>query len=110
MAILVLCALLSVVAALFINIRKRTRAENAAQIEKEKYRILVKQVPGIVFQGYADYSMDCFDDKIEALTGYAQEDFNSRRIKWDALLLEEYAAPIKKQAQEGPAGRRVLCQ
>jgi PAS domain S-box-containing protein len=100
----VLCALLFVVAGLFINIRKRTRAENAAQIEKEKYRMLVKQVPGIVFKGYADYACDCFDEKIEAITGYTQEDFNSRRIKWDDLLLEEYVAPITKQVKKALQG------
>jgi PAS domain S-box-containing protein len=89
--------LLSAILGLVVNIRRRYHAEKAAQTEKERYRLLVKQVPGIVYQGYADYSMDCFDDKIEALTGYKQEEFNSRAVKWNTLLLEEYVEPLKNQ-------------
>ena len=81
----------------FRDITERKRAEEAGQTEKEKYRILVKQVPGIVFKGYADYGLDCFDNKIEALTGYTQGEFNSRTIKWNDVVLEEYVAPVREQ-------------
>jgi len=56
---------------------------------EQKYRLLVRQIPAVVFKGYADGSVDFFDDKIEALTGYPKEDFCSRRLKWPDLILPE---------------------
>jgi two-component system, cell cycle sensor histidine kinase and response regulator CckA len=97
---LVLVTLVLAVVVLFINIRKRRQAEVAAQIEKEKYRVLVRQVPGIVFKGHVDYGLDTFDDKIEALTGYTQGEFNSRAIKWNDVMLEEYVAPVREQLKK----------
>lgn len=36
----------------------------------------------IYFKGYRDWSVDFFDKKIEDLTGYSQEDFLNRKIRW----------------------------
>ena len=60
----------------------RQRAEAASLESEEKYRLLVSKLPAIVFRGYADWSVDFFDDKIEALTGYAKDEFDARRLKW----------------------------
>ncbi len=84
----------------FQIITERKRVEAAARTEKEKYWLLVRQVPGIVFKGYADYGLDCFDDKIETLTGYTQDEFNSRAVKWNDVLLEEYQAPVREQLKK----------
>ena len=53
------------------------------------YRLLVKNLPNVVFKGYRDWSADFVDDKIEALTGYAKEEFDSRRIKWLDMVVSE---------------------
>ncbi|MFZ5450836.1 MAG: response regulator [Thermodesulfobacteriota bacterium] len=60
------------------------------------YRLLVKNLPNVVFKGYRDWSVDFVDNKIEALTGYAKEDFDSRRLKWLALVLDEDLEPRRK--------------
>jgi PAS domain S-box-containing protein len=76
---------------------ERKRALEALQKSEEKYRLLVNQVPAVVFKGYADWSLDCFDEKVETLTGYSKEEFDSRRVKWcDVILPEdlEYAARV----------------
>ena len=65
------------------------RAREAVRQSEEKYRLLVNQVPAVVFKGYADWSMDFFDQKIEALTGYSPEDFNTRKLKWIDLILPD---------------------
>ena len=65
------------------------RAREALRQSEEKYRLLVNQVPAVVFKGYADWSMDFFDQKIEALSGYSPEDFNTRRLKWKDLILPD---------------------
>ena len=41
------------------------------------YRLLVKNLPNVIFKGYKDWSVDFVDDKIGALTGYPKKDFQS---------------------------------
>ena len=75
---------------------ERQQAEEELRRSEEKYRLLVNQIPAVVYQGYLDWSLDCFDRKIEELTGYSQEDFNSRRVTWRDLIFAEDIAPAKK--------------
>ncbi|MFI5180985.1 MAG: diguanylate cyclase [Thermoanaerobaculia bacterium] len=49
---------------------------------------ILANVPAVLFRGYADGSIDLFDRKVEAMTGYAREEFESRRRKWTDLILE----------------------
>ena len=68
---------------------ERMRAAEALRQSEENYRLLVNQVPAVVFKGYEDWSVDFFDEKVEALTGYSKEDFDSRRRKWCDVILPE---------------------
>ena len=73
------------------------QAEEALRDSEKKYRLLVSQIPAMVFQGYGDWSIDPLDEKVEVLTGYAKEDFDSRRVKWCDLIPAEdldYAAKV----------------
>ena len=56
---------------------------------EEKYRLLVSNIPCVVFTGYRDFSVDFIDDKVEELTGYSSEDFNSRKLKWSDIVIED---------------------
>ena len=79
------------------EIRERQLAEQARQQSEDKYRLLVSQIPAMVFKGYGDWSIDPFDEKVEALTGFSKEDFESRRVKWCDLIPAEdldYAAEV----------------
>jgi PAS domain S-box-containing protein len=51
--------------------------------------LLVNQIPAVVFKGYQDWSVDFFDDKIDALTGYPKAEFDSRQLKWCDLVHPE---------------------
>lgn len=73
------------------------RARQALRQSEEKYRLLVNQVPAVVFKGYGDWSMDFFDQKVEALTGYSPEDFNTRKLKWKDLILPEDFIDTKRK-------------
>jgi PAS domain S-box-containing protein/putative nucleotidyltransferase with HDIG domain len=63
--------------------------EAALRHSEEQHRLLVNQVPAVVFKGYADWSMDFVDGKVEALTGYSQENFATRKLTWKDLILPE---------------------
>jgi two-component system cell cycle sensor histidine kinase/response regulator CckA len=68
---------------------ERVRAEAALRESEANYRLLVNQIPAVVFKGYQDWSVDFFDRKIEHLTGYTKEEFDSRQLRWCDLILPE---------------------
>ncbi|MDD3580585.1 MAG: response regulator [Desulfobacca sp.] len=51
--------------------------------------LLLKNLPNVIFKGYRDWSVDFIDNKIEGLSGYSKEEFDSRRLKWLDLVLAE---------------------
>ncbi|MDP2044971.1 MAG: PAS domain-containing protein, partial [Deltaproteobacteria bacterium] len=60
------------------------------------FTLLLNNIPAVVFKGYVDGSVDFFDQKIEALTGYPRKDFESRQRKWTDLVLEEDFEAVKQ--------------
>jgi len=67
----------------------REQAEEAFRKSEEKYRLLVKNLPSIVYQGHVDWSVEFFDSKIELLTGYSVDEFNLGKLKWKDIVLNE---------------------
>jgi PAS domain S-box-containing protein len=79
------------------DISQRVQAENALARSEEQYRLLVNQIPAVVYRGYADGRVAFFDHKIESLTGYKKEDFDTGQLKWTDLVLSE-DAPGNREA------------
>ncbi|MBU0767991.1 MAG: PAS domain S-box protein [Proteobacteria bacterium] len=71
------------------EISERLQAEAAMRETEEKYRRLIKNLPGIVYRGYRDWSVEFIDNKIEQITGYTAEEFNSRQINWSDVIFHE---------------------
>ena len=71
------------------DISKRKRAEEAVRDSEKRYRLLVKNIPGIVYKGFKDWSVQFYDHKIEGLTGYKLQDFKSGRMKWIDVMVPE---------------------
>ncbi|MDO9532396.1 MAG: response regulator [Deltaproteobacteria bacterium] len=69
-----------------------------------KYRLLVKNLPNVIFKGYKDWSVDFIDDKIGALTGYPKRDFQSRTMKWLDIVVKEDIVDIQKKMVEALKG------
>lgn len=84
-----------------IAAHKRFEADLASlQRSEEKYRLLVTQIPAIVFKGYVDWTVDFYDDRIETITGYKKDDFNSKKIKWSDVIIGEDLNEVKRQFME----------
>lgn len=77
------------------DITERKLGEEALRKSEEKYRLLVRNLPSIVYRGFRDFSVEFVDDKIELLTGYSKEEFNAKRIKWSDLIIKEDIEPTK---------------
>ena len=73
----------------FLDITERKQAEEALYESEKKFRMLISNLPNVVARGYADGSLDVFDNKIEILTGYTKEEFLSRKIRWRDIVIPE---------------------
>ncbi len=71
------------------DITGHRQAQEALRESEQKYMSLIRNIPAVVFKGYADWSIDFVDGKIEELTGYKKEEFNSRRLKWNDVIFPE---------------------
>jgi PAS domain S-box-containing protein len=78
-----------VVQGFFRDITERKLADEAIREAEEQYRLLVQNLPSIVYKGYKDWSVDFFDNKIESLLGYKLGDFGSSKMKWSEVIVEE---------------------
>lgn len=83
-----------------VDITEKKRSELALKESERNYRLLIDNIPNIVFKGYPDGSIDFFDDKIETLTGYPKELFLSRKLRWSDLILEEDREEFRKRFLE----------
>jgi diguanylate cyclase (GGDEF)-like protein/PAS domain S-box-containing protein len=75
--------------ALRLEISERERVEGELRSSEASYRLLVSQMPSVLFKGYADWSIDFFDNKVEELTGYPKEEFDARNITWSDVIVPE---------------------
>jgi diguanylate cyclase (GGDEF)-like protein/PAS domain S-box-containing protein len=56
---------------------------------KREFKIVMDNVPAVLFKGYLDGAVDFYDGKIETMTGYSNEEFMSGSLKWTDLIIEE---------------------
>ncbi len=71
------------------EITERKQTEKLLHESRESYRLLLKNLQGVVFRGFKDFSVDFISNKIELLTGYEADQFNSRKIKWSDIIIEQ---------------------
>lgn len=71
------------------DITEKKKVEVELRESEEKYRLLIQSLPGVVYKGQKDWSVEFFDEKAERFTGYKVEEFCSGRGKWSDLILEE---------------------
>ncbi len=71
------------------DVTEKKRSEQALKESERNYRLLINNIPNVVFKGYSDGAIDFYDDKIETVTGYPKEVFLTRQLKWTDVILEE---------------------
>jgi PAS domain S-box-containing protein len=69
------------------EIEDRNPIEQELRESETRYRLLINNMPSIVYRGYKDWSVDFMDEKVKLLTGYGMEEFNSRKKKWSEVIL-----------------------
>ncbi len=67
----------------------------------QDFKLLLNNIPAVVFKGYIDGSVDFFDHKIEEMTGYPRKDFESRQRKWTELISREDLGEVKQSFVQG---------
>jgi PAS domain S-box-containing protein len=71
------------------DLTEHRQTEMALRESEQEYKSLIQNIPSIVYKGYKDWSVNFFDKKIESITGFSARDFNSRKLKWVDVILEE---------------------
>jgi PAS domain S-box-containing protein len=85
---------------------ERRQAQTALRDSEAQYRLLLKNIPAVVYKGYLDYAVDFVDEKVEEITGYAKSNFDSRKMKWSDILLQEDLPGFKEAFREGLKGSK----
>lgn len=71
------------------DISEQKAVEQSLREGEQKYKLLVENLPCIIFKGFKDWSVEFFDNKIELLSDYGKDEFNSKSIKWIDIILKE---------------------
>ena len=81
--------------------RERRQVAAALRDSEERYRLLLRNLPAVVYKGYVNCEVDFIDEKVEELTGYDKINFDIRKLKWDDLLLSEDYQRFKQAFLKG---------
>ncbi len=65
----------------FTDISEQNKAAEVLRESEVKYRTLVRNIPGMVYRGRADWSTEIISNS-EDICGYSQEEFDSGKINW----------------------------
>jgi PAS domain S-box-containing protein len=80
-----------------MDVTGKKHSEKALMESERKYRLLVRNLPNVVYKGYIDGTIDFFDNKIEKITGYSKQEFSSRKKNLFDLVYERDLEYVKER-------------
>jgi PAS domain S-box-containing protein len=85
--------------AIIEDITERKRAEGALLESEIEHKILIHNIPGMVYRGYPDWSAEIFSSS-EELCGYQPDELNAREGGWLSLVHPDDRERIHKEGAE----------
>jgi PAS domain S-box-containing protein len=71
------------------EISARINSQKVLQESEEKYRLLINNIPGFVYKGYKDWSVEFMDNKFCEFTGWDKKLFDDRTLKWSDIISDK---------------------
>jgi len=86
----------------FVDVSEQVHLQELLHHRDEQLRALLNAIPGMVYQGRPDWTVEIVNDQAAQLTGYPVEDFRSGAVNWLDLIhpddrdqvLEESRGPM----------------
>lgn len=84
------------------DLSKQRSMERALRASEQQYRLLIRNIPGVVFSCIddANWTMRYISDAVETLTGYPAQDFIDGRIHFNQLIHPDDHEHIARNVRE----------
>ncbi len=80
----------------FIDITDQKQATEDLRESERRYRLLIKNLPSIVFKGDANWNVDFFGNRIQDVIGFSAEEFMTGKVKWHDIVHVDDLEPAKQ--------------
>ncbi len=87
------------IVSIFDDTSEKIASEEALKESEERYRGFVQNFKGIAFRWTVDYIPLLFHGSVKEITGYQEEDFTQKRIKWGDIIHPKDMESIKAQSE-----------